>query len=106
MQCALLVIYFINLLSFECNNQPTFLNCSYELQIERDHQRKGIGRFMIRALERLAAHYDMEKLILTVLNNNQNAVDFFTSMGFAMDDTSPSLSESTGYQIMSKIMGQ
>lgn len=75
---------------------------SYELQIEKDHQRKGIGRFLIGALERTAKHYQMEKLILTVLSNNQNAIDFFTKMGFAPDDTSPSKSEASGYEILSK----
>lgn len=81
-----------------------FILCSYELQIERDYQRKGVGRFMIRLLERLARHFAMEKLILTVLDNNQNAIDFFTSMGFGVDDTSPS--ELNGYKILSKIMSQ
>lgn len=57
---------------------------------------------MISAMEKLAKHYEMEKLILTVLINNQNAIDFFTSMGFTTDDTSPSASEANGYHIMSK----
>lgn len=75
---------------------------SYELQIEETYQRKGLGRFMIGAMEKLAKHYEMEKLILTVLANNQNAIDFFGRMGFVKDDTSPSENESTGYHIMSK----
>lgn len=74
---------------------------SYELQIEKDHQRKGIGRFLMGVLERLAKHYGMEKLILTVLSNNQNAIDFFTKMRFTPDDTSPTKSEASGYEILS-----
>lgn len=57
---------------------------------------------MINAMNTLAKHYEMEKLILTVLSNNQNAIDFFTRMGFNTDDTSPSSSEKSGYHIMSK----
>lgn len=77
-------------------------NFSYELQIEKEYQRKGLGRFMINAMERIAKFYEMEKLILTVLSNNTNAIDFFKSMGFIADDTSPSKSEATGYEIFSK----
>lgn len=75
---------------------------SYELQIEKDYQRKGIGRFLLNALERMAKHYQMEKLILTVLCNNQNALDFFTRMGFQPDDTSPTKTEAMSYEILSK----
>lgn len=53
-------------------------------------------------MERLAKFYEMEKLILTVLSNNINAIQFFKSMGFSMDDTSPSKTEATGYEILSK----
>lgn len=73
---------------------------SYELQIEKDYQRKGLGRFFINALERMAKHYNMEKLILTVLSNNEDGIKFFNSMGFTTDDTSPSAP--TDYAILSK----
>lgn len=73
---------------------------SYELQIEKDYQRKGLGRFFISALERMAKHYNMEKLILTVLSNNEDGIKFFNDMGFTTDDTSPS--PPTDYAILSK----
>lgn len=57
---------------------------------------------MLAALEKMTKHYEMEKLILTVLSNNQNARDFFASMGFRTDDSSPDREESTGYEILSK----
>lgn len=75
---------------------------SYELQIEKEYQRKGLGRFFINALERMAKHYNMEKLILTVLSNNEDGIKFFNSMGFITDDTSPS--PPTDYAILSKTM--
>lgn len=75
---------------------------SYELQIEKEYQRKGLGRFFINALERMAKHYNMEKLILTVLSNNEDGIKFFNNVGFVTDDTSPS--PPTDYSILSKNM--
>lgn len=86
-----------------CHNNNNLLIFSYELQIEKDYQRKGLGRFMLNALEKMTKYYEMEKLILTVLSNNQNARDFFTSMGFKTDDSSPDREENTGYEILSKL---
>lgn len=75
---------------------------SYELQIEKEYQRKGLGRFFINALERMAKHYEMEKLILTVLSNNEDGIKFFNSMGFKPDDTTPDAP--SDYAILSKTM--
>lgn len=74
------------------------------MQVEQEHQRKGLGRFMMNALEKMARHYEMEKLILTVLTNNENGLTFFKSLGFATDDTTPDEREGTGYVIMSKLL--
>lgn len=74
------------------------------MQVEKEYQRKGLGRFLMTALERLARYYNMEKLVLTVLSNNENGMNFFRSLGFAPDDTTPDKNENTGYEIMSKIL--
>lgn len=50
----------------------------------------------------MAKHYNMEKLILTVLSNNEDGIKFFNSMGFITDDTSPD--KPTDYAILSKNM--
>jgi len=86
---------------FDMDYGCSVLYC-YELQIEKEYQRKGLGRFFINALERMARHYQMEKLILTVLSNNEDGIKFFNSMGFVTDDTSPS--QPTDYEILSKNM--
>lgn len=78
--------------------------CSYEMQVDKEYQRKGIGRFIMNALEKMARHYQMEKLILTVLTNNENSHTFFKGLGFSLDDTSPDAAENTGYQILSKLL--
>lgn len=72
------------------------------MQIEKTYQRKGLGRFMMTALEKIAKHYGMEKLILTVLSNNEDGLTFFKSLGFSKDDSSPDTVENTGYEILSK----
>lgn len=72
------------------------------MQVEKDYQRKGLGRFIMSALEKMAKHNHMEKLILTVLTNNEDGITFFKSLGFGTDDTTPDKNENCGYQILSK----
>ena len=77
---------------------------SYELHIEKNYQRHGLGTFLLQALEEVAKHYNMEKLVLTVLNNNEDAKEFFMKVGFKLDDTSPDTFEESDYQILSKCL--
>lgn len=72
------------------------------MQVEQEYQRKGLGRFIMLALEKIARHHEMEKLILTVLTNNDNGLAFFKGLGFLTDDSSPDAREATGYAILSK----
>lgn len=74
------------------------------MQVEQKYQRKGLGRFIMNALEKMARHYQMEKLILTVLTNNEAGITFFKGIGFGVDDTTPDTNENTGYQILSKLL--
>lgn len=74
------------------------------MQVEKEYQRKGVGKCFMTALEKMARHYGMERLKLTVLTNNENGLAFFKGLGFVIDDCSPSLRENTGYQIMSKLL--
>lgn len=74
------------------------------MQVEKEYQRKGLGRFLMNALEKMARHFQMEKLILTVLTNNEAGITFFKSLGFGTDDTSPDANENSGYQILSKLL--
>lgn len=74
------------------------------MQVEQEYQRKGLGRFIMLALEKIARHQEMEKLILTVLTNNENGLAFFKGLGLSTDDTSPDAREATGYAILSKLL--
>lgn len=77
-------------------------NFSYEMQIEKSSQRKGLGKFMMIALEECAKYWGMEKIILTVLKNNKDGMEFFIKLGFSVDETSPDKSEKADYEILSK----
>jgi len=62
----------------------------YEIQIDEEFQRKGLGKFMMQVLEMLAFKADMRKIMLTVLKHNESATKFFKShMKFEFDETNP-----------------
>lgn len=76
----------------------------YELQLKSDIRRQGLGKFMLQILELIAFSNNMKKVILTVLKNNQGAVNFFKSMNYEIDETSPidDAFDTYDYVIMSK----
>lgn len=54
-------------------------------------------------LDTLAKHYEMEKVVLTALKNNPASLDFFSQLGYKVDENSPDASENAGYEILSKV---
>lgn len=86
---------------FDLDYGNAVLYC-YEMQIEKSSQRQGLGKFMMNALEMCAKHWDMEKVVLTVLKNNPIAGEFFRKVGFILDETSPDVLEKADYEILSK----
>merc|ERR1712012_1260470 len=77
----------------------------YEIQIDPSYQRKGIGRFMMFALEMLAFKADMRKIMLTVFKHNPEADKFFkNTMKYEIDETCPidDVVEQYDYEILSK----
>lgn len=54
---------------------------SYELQLEPSVRRKGLGRFMMSALESMAYRNQMLKVVLTVFKHNPSAIQFFYALG-------------------------
>lgn len=77
----------------------------YEIQLEPEFRRRGLGRFMMQILELLAFKADMRKIMLTVFKHNEPATKFFREcMKFELDETSPldDLSEQFDYEILSK----
>jgi hypothetical protein len=43
----------------------------YEIQLERDLMRQGLGRFMMKVLELLMIKAELKKIMLTVFKHNQ-----------------------------------
>lgn len=86
-----------------CGNLKWTLNVnpfSYELQIEDGYKNKGLGEHFMKTLEKLAKIWRMDRVVLTLLVNNEGAVRFYKRLGYTLDDTSPT--EETGYDILSK----
>ncbi|KAI0080116.1 hypothetical protein K474DRAFT_1705122 [Panus rudis PR-1116 ss-1] len=65
----------------------------YELQIDREAQRQGLGKFLMQCLTQIGEKTRMEKIVLTALKSNKSALDFYYAAGFTMDPTSPDYEE-------------
>lgn len=50
------------------------------------YQRKGIGRLLIRKVAELGKAKSFSELILEVKKNNEKALKFYFSMGFAVNE--------------------
>ncbi|XP_029158525.1 N-alpha-acetyltransferase 40-like [Nylanderia fulva] len=85
---------------FDIDNGDVVLYC-YELQLEPVIRRKGLGRFMMSALESMANQNRMLKIVLTVFKRNLSAIQFFYTLGFKLDNSSPT-SAYLDYIILSK----
>lgn len=73
----------------------------YELQLEESVRRKGLGKFMSEAIEFIAFKNNLKKVVLTCFKHNPEAMEFYKSMNFTVDCTSPE-DESYCYVILSK----
>ncbi|KAF5270859.1 hypothetical protein FQA39_LY08304 [Lamprigera yunnana] len=85
---------------FDIDDAMEVLYC-YELQLEPEVQRKGLGKFMMQVLELIAFTNGMKKVVLTVLKHNNNS-NFFKAINYQIDYTSPDGDE-YAYEILSKI---
>jgi ribosomal protein S18 acetylase RimI-like enzyme len=75
----------------------------YEIQISSIVQRNGLGKRMMQILEIVGMQMKMRMVMLTVFKNNQNAMRFYETLKYRVDDISPSMfEEEADYEIMSK----
>ncbi|KOC64686.1 N-alpha-acetyltransferase 40 [Habropoda laboriosa] len=65
---------------FDIDHREEVLYC-YEIQLESTVRRKGLGHFIMSALESIASEYKMHKVVLTALKHNPSAMQFFCSIG-------------------------
>eukprot|EP00977_Amphora_coffeiformis_P006676 scaffold1453_cov195-Amphora_coffeaeformis.AAC.12 len=76
----------------------------YEIQVEADFQRKGLGRSLMLVLEEVGRQTQMTKIMLTVFHRNAEGMKFYMDrMGYAIDEASPSqCGDRVDYEILSK----
>ncbi|KAH9625922.1 hypothetical protein KSS87_023442 [Heliosperma pusillum] len=84
----------------------------YELQLEPEIQRKGLGRLLMQLLELIAQKSGMSAIVLTVQKTNLSAMLFYTSkLGYSIAGTSPSrvdplIGTENNYEILCKAFDQ
>ena len=68
--------------------------------------RIGLGKLMMRVVELVARQFSMEKVVLTVQDNNAAAHRFYSKLNYVRDETDPALCDACGpeygYSILSK----
>lgn len=76
----------------------------YELQAGPSARRKGLGQRLMQLAELMARKNGFQWVMLTVLRNNEPAIDFYSrKLKYKIDETSPSMSgEEAAHEIMSK----
>lgn len=85
----------------DCGSRVLYL---YELQIGRQYQGQGLGKFIIEQLKILCQKTEMLKIVLTVQKLNVKAIDFYMKKcQFEYDDTNPD-DEPVDYLILSFIV--
>ncbi|KAJ8724022.1 hypothetical protein PYW07_008002 [Mythimna separata] len=75
---------------------------AYEVQVEAEGRRRGLGQSVLSVLEKLASATRMRCVRLTALTHNPSASAFFRACGYSLDETSPSKEEAAHYEILSK----
>ncbi|EDW53390.1 N-alpha-acetyltransferase 40 [Drosophila sechellia] len=88
---------------FDMDHGDSVLYC-YEMQVAAEYRRQGLGKFIMSTLEDCARLWHLEKVMLTVLNNNDASICFFKQLGYDKDEISPDVLEQADYQIFSKSM--
>ncbi|KAL7285177.1 hypothetical protein PYCCODRAFT_1466974 [Trametes coccinea BRFM310] len=79
---------------FERDQGEDLLYC-YELQVAEAFRSGGLGRFLVDKLTAIGKTYHMEKVMLTVLKNNETARRFYERTGFTLDPSSPDYASSS-----------
>ncbi|KAK8896329.1 N-alpha-acetyltransferase 40 [Tritrichomonas musculus] len=65
----------------------------YELQIEDEFQRRGLGRFLMQAAEFIALKRKMESVMLTVFVDNVGSRAFYKKMNYKLHPSTPVIAD-------------
>ena len=63
----------------------------YEIQVAKEFQRQGLGRFLMKVTSFIASQAGMDAVDLTVFKENHGAMSFYHSLGYTLAPDSPSL---------------
>jgi ribosomal protein S18 acetylase RimI-like enzyme len=55
---------------------------SYELQVSKDAQQRGLGKTLTQQLSNIGSKWGMRKVMLTALKRNTAALRFYQSTGY------------------------
>ncbi|XP_065834995.1 N-alpha-acetyltransferase 40-like isoform X2 [Oscarella lobularis] len=96
---------------FDLGDDDVEVGYCYEVQVEADVRRKGLGKFLVQILELIGHRWKMKKIVCTVFKENRGSMDFFTKkLRYETDVTSPSVcdpmnADEYSYEILSKQLG-
>lgn len=71
----------------------------YEIQLEKNVRGRGLGRYLMSLIETIAFHYNMKRIVLTVLKSEVKVVNFYFSLQYEIEPYSP---EDSFYYILGK----
>eukprot|EP01026_Neomeris_dumetosa_P024585 TRINITY_DN2040_c0_g1_i3.p1 TRINITY_DN2040_c0_g1~~TRINITY_DN2040_c0_g1_i3.p1 ORF type:complete len:487 (+),score=54.10 TRINITY_DN2040_c0_g1_i3:471-1931(+) len=81
----------------------------YELQLENQVQRQGLGQMMMQLIEQIARSFEIEWIMLTTFSQNQGVYQFYKKLGYNYDESDPQVCDAQdvrGYRILSKYLGE
>jgi aminoglycoside 3-N-acetyltransferase I len=55
----------------------------YDIAVQAEHQRRGIGRLLVATLRELAAQHGIDDVFVLADNEDQHALDFYRALGGA-----------------------
>eukprot|EP01098_Paradermamoeba_levis_P009336 TRINITY_DN3884_c0_g1_i1.p1 TRINITY_DN3884_c0_g1~~TRINITY_DN3884_c0_g1_i1.p1 ORF type:complete len:249 (-),score=84.24 TRINITY_DN3884_c0_g1_i1:62-763(-) len=94
--------------NYEGSEQRLCVYC-YEIQLTSEVKRKGVGKFLMQVLELIGCFNGMEFVMLTSLNGNDDARNFYSALKYQVDEVSPSSTKNAHldptqypYEILSK----
>jgi len=70
---------------------PDFLVYIYEIHINKEYRLKGIGKFMMQAIEFVGLKRGAEYVMVTLFKENLNGVGFFSSLHYVPHPSSPEM---------------
>lgn len=72
----------------------------YELHLRKEMQGRGVGKWMMKQVEKIGRRAGMEKTMLTVFRSNEGARKFYEGLGYGVDDFSPGPKRLRGGRVM------